>query len=483
MNKIETTPKVIDNNKNTWSYTKMDILFKEISKYWISKGDFVNRFLEIYEGIEFRYSNIFLNNCLKLETFRNNFFSLAIKKIIELEKGSEERLNFPIFCSPKTNQFWEDPEHFREVPKYETFLKLLYKKYWLRLEWVEIKTYIETLEPNSINLPYRIITIKTKGISRTILINNQIWEDTYIYKWIIEPDFLSSINKWDMVNGDFPISIKYFDKYESNLEILFDNNFLLSWLKLLDYENSEHIEILLWRITDKNWYTVEVDLRNILTSNFSRLYFWDWTVFWRLLWQSILIKTWWRNRIYLKKLLEVWWISRPDLLSRELDCKNPKHIRKLLSKITEKDWENVDINLNTIQVWVFSELYFWYGTGFWVVRWSRILENNWWKNSKALKKVLLYSWIKRLDLYNKKIDYKNPKHISILLSSITNKKWNKVDIDLKTIWITGFARLYFWYSTEFWMFCWHSILYNTPWENSKSLKKILGYLWIPRPDL
>ncbi len=482
MSNIDTT--ISESVKNDWNYERMNLLFEETSKYWISKKEFIDRFLEIYKEVEFKIKNLLLRGIyLDTKICYDRFFSLAIKKIIELEKGSEEKLNFSIFCSPKTNQFWEDPEHFREVPKYEIFLKLLYKKYWLRLEWVEIKTYIETLEPNIINLPYRIITIKTKSISRTILINNQIWEGTYIYKWIIEPDFLSSINKWDMVNGDFPISIKYFDKYESNLEILFDNNFLLSWLKLLDYDNSEHIEILLWRITDKNWYTVEVDLRNILTSNFSRLYFWDWTVFWRLLWQSILVKTWWRNRIYLKKLLEVWWISRPDLPSMELDCKNPKHIKKLLSKITDKYWNKIDVNLKAIWVKSFERLYFWYWTEFWMLSWQTLLKNNWLKSSKALKNILESSWISRPDLAKEELDIEDPEHIKILLSNITESNWDKVEIDLKTIKIWIFTELCFWYSTEFWKVRWTKILEGNWWINNKTLIKILWYYWIKRLDL
>ncbi len=166
MNKIEIKSTFIDSSKNTWSYTKMDILFKEISKYWISKEDFVDRFLEIYEEIESRYSEVFLRKWyIQIESFFDKFVLLATQRIIEIEKDTENELNFSIFIPKESNLNLvkrSNPniksEILKEAPKYETLLKVLHRKYWLELEWVEMKTYIETLNKDLVRkLPYRIV--------------------------------------------------------------------------------------------------------------------------------------------------------------------------------------------------------------------------------------------------------------------------------------------------------------------------------------
>ncbi len=494
MNKIENTPTFIAPCKNIWSYTKMDILFKEISKYWISKEDFIDRFLEIYEEIESRYSEVFLRNWYReVESFFDKFVSLATQKIIEIEKDKENDLNFSIFVpkEPSLNLLKKrkEPNNKSEAPKevkkYETLLKVLHKKYWLNLEWVEINTYVENFKKNSFRkFPYKIITLKTENTSLTIAINNQIWEGTYVYYWIIEPSVLSNVSKWDKINDKSPVFIKYSDKFKENLEVLLSDDFLRKWSDSLDYKNPEHLKILLSSITDKYWNELKIDLRTVWIEAFIDWYFWHMTVFQKVTWRMILKNGLWIiNKISLKKILEYIWVLRPDLPSKELDYKNSKHIETLLSSITDKDWNKIDVDLNTILLIKFSKLNFWYWTEFWVVKWSTILINNWLNNIKTLKKVLGLVWIKRLDLGIKNVDCKNLEHIKILLSSITDGYWNKVEVDLKTIWVLYFSKLNFWYWTEFWMIKWSTILERNWWRDNKTLMKILWYYWIKRLDL
>ncbi len=477
------------NNKSTViansSYTKMEVLLKEISKYGISKEVFVDKFFDIYWEIESKNRDILFKNWfVGLNVSYDKFVSLAIKKLIELDKNNEEEPKTSVFDSQETNQFSKDSEYFTESSKYEIFLKLLHKKYWLKLEWLEINTYTEELElDSSRKLLYKIITIKNNDISTTILINNQIWEDTHIYKWIIEPNFLSNISKWDELNGKFPISIKYCERFEKNLEVLLNSDFSLDWINSVDFKDPEHIKILLSNITDKNWNKLEIDLKTVWITYFKELFFWYWTVFWIVKWAKLLTKSWWQNNIILKKILKTWWVSRPDLPNKKLDHENPGHIKTLLSNITDKYWNNLEVDLKTIWILAFYNLCFWYWTEFWIVTWITILIKNWWKNVIYLKKFLESSWVPRPDLPSKDLDYKNPKHIKTLLSSITDKDWTKLDIDLKTIWVSIFTNLYFWYKTEFWILSWKKILRNIWWENKIYLKKLLEIWWISRPDL
>ena len=495
MNEIETKSTFIDSIKNTWSYTKMDILFKEISKYWISKEDFINRFLEIYEEIESRYSEVFLKKWYtQIESFFDKFVSLATQKIIEIQKGKENELNFSIFVPKESklnmikrrNNTNNKTEILRKAPKYDTLLRVLHKKYWLELEWVEINTYLEALNKNRVRrLPYRVVVIKIKGKSLTIVINDQIWEWTYVYDWIIEPSILSNVSKWDIVEGKKPLLIKYYSgRFENNLDILFSDDFLLNWIKIIDYGNPEHLKILLsWNIKDKDWDDAEVNLRTIWVEEFSKLYFWYWTVFWSVRWVTILINSWWIDSIFLRKILDNLWIPRPDLPSEELDYGNSEHLKILLSKITDKHWDNSPTDLSTIWIEEFSNLYFWHWTVFWSVRWATILINIWWIRTIYLKRILENVWIPRPDLPSKELNYKNPEHIKVLLLNVTDKNQNKENPDLKTISFSSFSKLYFWYGTEFWVVRWATILKNNWWINNKSLKKILDSIWIPRPDL
>ncbi len=221
----------------------------------------------------------------------------------------------------------------------------------------------------------------------------------------------------------------------------------------------------------------------IWVRDFHTLYFWHWTIFWSVTWATILLNNWWQNNISLKKVLEIVWISRPDLPSSKLDYKNPEHIIILLSSIIDRDWNKLELDLKTIWCDSFSHIYFWYWTIFWSVVWATILKNNWWWSNISLKRILESVWILRPDLPSEELNFKDIEHIKILLSSITDKDWNKLELDLKTIWCDSFSHIYFWYWTEFWILSWQSLLKNNWWWSNISLKKILESVWISRPDL
>ncbi len=70
-----------------------------------------------------------------------------------------------------------------------------------------------------------------------------------------------------------------------------------------------------------------------------------------------------------------------------------------------------------------------------------------------------------------------------IFSSITDKDWNPINIDLKKVWMKEFRKIYFWIWTKFLRIWWFTLLKNNWWNSLIALKKVLSLWWIERPDL
>ncbi len=177
------------------------------------------------------------------------------------------------------------------------------------------------------------------------------------------------------------------------------------------------------------------------------------------------------------------WLTDNEILSLEEDEYNTLFYKTLLCSNIYKDWKKIKADLKTIWMTDFVSLSFWRDTRFSGLSWSTLLKKNWWRNNISLKQILTFWWIDRLDLWSEKIDYSNPDHIKEILWSIRNKDWKKIEIDLRAILVWFFSELYFWYNTKFWEVNWSSLLSKNWQHDNVSLKKILSFIWIDRPDL
>jgi hypothetical protein len=110
---------------------------------------------------------------------------------------------------------------------------------------------------------------------------------------------------------------------------------------------------------------------------------------------------WINSKFTFNKVLQIWWIERPDLPDEEMDYANSEHTQEIFKVITDENWNKKNVNLETIWVFAFSQLYFWIWTRFWRIWWYTLLRHNWLVNLNTLKKVLALWWIERPDLPDK----------------------------------------------------------------------------------
>jgi hypothetical protein len=185
----------------------------------------------------------------------------------------------------------------------------------------------------------------------------------------------------------------------------------------------------------------------------------------------------------LKKLLAININEHKEIKSKKLDYKDKNNIIELLNNVTDEEWKKIEIDLTNIWLEGFKKLNFWDWTRYRKISWSGLLQNNWWENSIALKKILELWWIKRWDLWLISLNFDDWSELKVVLSIATDKKWNKIEPDLTTIWMKKFSKLYFWYGTDFWIFTWQYILLKNWPANKTTLKKVLKKIWVERNDL
>lgn len=233
--------------------------------------------------------------------------------------------------------------------------------------------------------------------------NNQLWRESHslktVYKYQSEVRALLWLNsEYEKKDVEEILSI---DNYK-NIEKVVKNtiNNLIFNKKLDIYEDKDKVvnklyhEIIFKIITDKDWNSVSLDLEKIWVKKFGQLAFWDWEI-WKLYWKTLLNKVGDFSSKWLKQVLSLWWIERPDLPSEDINYENKEHLKKVLSVITDKDWNSLNINLEKISTIWFKESFFWYWTNFWLISWFILLKNSFWLNSKWLKQLLAFSWIKK----------------------------------------------------------------------------------------
>ncbi len=117
---------------------------------------------------------------------------------------------------------WEKKE-FSKAEKNKMFLRVLYDL-WIEEDEVERKK--ESLDPDRMRkLPYFIYHIKTKDLEKTILICDEIWQATFVYDWIIDPEKFQEIEKWETIWNSRSHRIIYnSNTYISNLKYALDKN-------------------------------------------------------------------------------------------------------------------------------------------------------------------------------------------------------------------------------------------------------------------
>lgn len=498
-------PKIVDRKELSKEinkkYIEMWELFQNNS---IDESIFTDNFLEIYEELQ---NKVFLllssskkNQHDKLEEniekLFQNTFRKAILSIIKINSVNTQNLDFGIFKSKwmLRLRWWKSKIEFRQWDKYNEFLRMYSELFFWRKD-VQIKTYVEKLDSNKIRKsPYYIINIIWKDFSKTLLISDQIWEATFVYNWMIESDKFVEIEKWQEVDGLKPIKVVYSESYSNELKELITQKKLYSYeeseisdedlqLKEEEYFNKLYLKTVLSSITDNKWNKINEDLNTIWVVRFRELYFWTNTKYWKISWQRLLKNNWWANNIVLKKVLGLIGIDRKKLATIKLDYENNEHIIKLLNNITDDKWKKIVVDFENISLLEFSKLNLWYDTNLWEIVWITLLTNKWGESNIWLRNIFKIIWIERLDLPSQVVDYNNKTHIKELLDNVTDKDWNKLKLDFKSIWLEKFKKLYFWYSTKFWKLMWYTILNNSWWENTKVLKKILELWWIKRLDL
>ncbi len=501
--------------KNITNITRKD-LSKEIQKKyrelnelfwakWINENKFTDKFLEIYEEVQNKVF-VLLSSSEKLnqekveetvEKLFQNTFNKAILSIIDINKSNALLLNYSIFKSKWTIERWKNWKSnfdFKEWFKYEEFLKLYNELFFWKKD-VDLKIYMENVDSSKVrNSPYFIINIYWNNIWKTILLSNKIWEATFIYNTIIEPKSFEFTTKWQEINWERPIRIVYDENYTKELKELILQKEFYEYKdseitdedvnkREQDYYNKIYIKTILTSITDAKWNKVDIDLNTIWVVDFRNLYFWKNTKYGKISGQRLLKNNWWTNSAILKKVLEIYWINRKDLADTKLDYNNQEHIKELLNNVTDSKLNKVEVDYNKISLIEFSKLNLWHWTEFWKIKWITLLINVWWENNITLRNILSMNWVERKDLPSETIDYNNESHIKTILSSITDKYWDKLEVDLKTIWLENFKKLYFGYNTRFWKINWYWVLRASWWEATKVLKKVLEKWWISRWDL
>ncbi len=254
------------------------------------------------------------------------------------------------------------------------------------------------------------------------------------------------------------------------------------WYKEIDPNNKNHIIKLLNNPVDKYNNKVNVDYKTISIIDFKAMHFWYDTEFRMMNWHTLLSLYWWSNLKTFKKVLELLWIKR-FMLYKEVDYNNKEHITEILKFPVNKKKQKLDIDYQTIWVQAFAWLYFWYWSKYKMISWQRLLWHHWWTNNISLKKILKLIWVERKELWLEQIDFKNNTHLIEILKTITDKNWNKQEVDLKTISMTKFSKLYFWYGGKYWYVYWEKLLTKLWWINNKTLKKLLRKVWIDRKDI
>lgn len=387
---------------------------------YIEERIFTDKFLEIYEQVQIKVLVLLSGSkTLNEEKISENIeklfqdsFNKAILSIININTRNTQEVWYSIFKpKSKLKLKWKSNWNieFREWEKHEEFLKIYNELFFWRKD-TEIHIYKESLDIKRMRKsPYHIINIKWKNFSKTILISNQIWEATYIYDSLIEPEQFREIEKWQEIDWVKPIKVAYRNDYSNRLKdilswnndfSILDENLSQEEIEISeqDYFYQMYLKTIFTSITDKDWTELKVDLKSIWLRDFSKnLYFWHDTKYTKVSWRTLLRKTllsdWWENNFTLKKVLEKWGIVRDDLPLEKIDYKNNQHIIEIFKKVTDKDWNNLEVSLKATNVSEFRDLYFWYWTKYWMISWRTLLIDNWWHNNRALKKILKLWWI------------------------------------------------------------------------------------------
>lgn len=87
-------------------------------------------------------------------------------------------------------------------------------------------------------------------------------------------------------------------------------------------------------------------------------------------------------------------------------------------------------------------------------------------------------------LHTKKwTDIDKSKYLKEVLNIVTDKKWNKVEVDLSNIKLWKFNKLYFWYGSSYWMKSWKSLWDVLFLFNNKGFNRMLELWWIEKQEI
>lgn len=176
------------------------------------------------------------------------------------------------------------------------------------------------------------------------------------------------------------------------------------------------------------------------------------------------------------------WLITDENAQRKIIFKKV-YFSTILSSVTDKKWNSLNVDFKTIWVAFFLKCNFWKWTRFWEITGKELLKKNLWINSISLKSILQMWWIERPDLPEANIDYKSPNDIKEIFKRVTDKSWVPLNIDFLNIWVGSFSKLWFWYWTKFWLVSWNTLL-NQYWgANKLALFKLLKNANIIRDEL
>lgn len=153
-----------------------------------------------------------------------------------------------------------------------------------------------------------------------------------------------------------------------------------------------------------------------------------------------------------------------------------KHIKTILQVVTDKEWNELNVDLYWIRYKDFLKLYFWEWTWYPRTSWKSLTRQYFLSNNEWRYKLLEVWWIKREDFSNVIINYSSRIIIKVLLDVVRNNLWKKVwHNDFNVIWVREFSRLYFWFWTKYWKITWKELI-----EKVWSLEMVLELYWIKR---
>ncbi len=231
--------KIIENDIMKDSFNSVKVFQKKVLDILINYESNINEIFSHKESkneniwykekVLSRYFATYFKNEINFKSL-DNLLEILWEKELKILMSKIKKLDFDIFKKEKVQikKWVNDKESKVELKtrwKYSIFIKLLKK---LNYNLDDIIQYEEKINTDRMRtIPYLIVQLNKKWKERTVLISDEIWQASFVYEWILEPDDFLNIEKWEEIKWIKCRKIIYNkDSYAINLRLLLENDFV-----------------------------------------------------------------------------------------------------------------------------------------------------------------------------------------------------------------------------------------------------------------